>query len=1536
MATKEFGTVNIKGSYILDTDEARKKLEDFKKDAESPVKVKIEDPSLKNLQASITRTKQEAVKLGEELQKAINAGDKKKATSLDSMLSSKLRQVERYETSFVQFQKKINAEVKKIEQQAAKSNASINKSTTNNVASGNVPTISKEMQEELNKLEKQKEEYKSLLSEINKVSKMTASYEDGDSISLGFKATEEAAQKLINRYYELQKAVQQAKVDSVEFASAMTEQTKIALQLYELNDKLTKRDHNNNLIKESPSFLREFVSVDEYGDSTVALAVSDFADYFDQLKETANKSIDGVKAKIAELKSTLKDASSIKQDAGSPIDTAAINEANNSIEELSQKLQSIREMSYNSGKEFAFTVDKNGLQLYIESAECVTKAADEASIAVQSLNNNLNILGHTHPDGDGLFSVADIISTIEQKLSGINMPIVALGDKIASVLNLDGVSAEVLSQVKDKLWGLSNNAPVSPKMFTEIKEIFAAGGSPDAIQTINIANGFNELSEALIKISSNAKEAQDPLEKLKNLISYYSGKKLNTDNMSSFSTYWDDFNSGAKKALEVFNEVMSQLNANTLENQDFKIDTNKTVGTSGDAADVQRINQRIGELQKIINNQNDWVKYLGDALNPDKFKTSGKKEATEQLRDLTKKLVSARQENYESLSWRQYAKEILELSWARSYQEAEKQNVASSTLTRYNTDARYSYESNLKTLQEAYTWHQKILTESQAELSVLQSQLNQVKEIASIKERASQNKLFEQPSGQLSLFEGVAESANRASESVDNLKNKVQEVYTVPGQLSLFDAGAQGSIEQLGTAAANALNNSVKDTNIDDLINQAGNAADANKYKIESFGKAAENALAITQQSDLSKVLGSVSQNSSKIFSGDLGASQTVSSVDIAAEAIRSEGAAAEQAAIQKRRFADANKEVAASGRSTAKSINEAAKAVGSEGQSVERAKAYYDELYRLMNNINAKDSEILKLSGKNSDGLYTGYIQELEGQKNVLIQRVRELGSQVAAEFGNSIQGSTTYSLGGARFFNEQDTANINAFLNSVRAQSVLTAQDVDKLSNSFQNSKKIGIEFAKQVATSMAEANKVSSNIFKIDAETGAISAKGNINEDIKMYQDARNAYIAYMVELQKRQGKKISDWSVDDVNTVKNLSDQLIQYCNVLDQAIQKERQYFSGKTKFEAGASDKSGTSMDALTKEAEEKAKKATEVQKRLEEVARQFASNSNLEKVAITGFTKNADGIFSLDFSAFEKGTGIMHTFRAEMGQTSEDVFVSANKIKSSLSGINDANKQLMSMNKLKSTLDASGINTDVSTATGPLKEFLQNWKLLQDAINNPKTTSGGFAKITKDAKMSTAEVEKLYKQMMNMQSAIDRGDAMSLGEVDPAKGNVYEQMINSIQQFATAQNAASVSFGKFNEKAGTLEFTLNKANGSTESFKASMASLNGQMMAQSTGVGKLTTQWGRFSSIVAGAGKKLLTALVGYNIMYKAIAEVRKGIGYVKEIDLALTELRKVTDETEATYRQFLDTASSTSAKIGSTVSAFTDATADFARLNI
>lgn len=67
---------------------------------------------------------------------------------------------------------------------------------------------------------------------------------------------------------------------------------------------------------------------------------------------------------------------------------------------------------------------------------------------------------------------------------------------------------------------------------------------------------------------------------------------------------------------------------------------------------------------------------------------------------------------------------------------------------------------------------------------------------------------------------------------------------------------------------------------------------------------------------------------------------------------------------------------------------------------------------------------------------------------------------------------------------------------------------------------------------------------------------------------------------------------------------------------------------------------------------------------------------------------------------------------------------------------------------------------------------------------------------------------------------------------------------------------------------------------------------------------------------------------------IHQVTAELRKGIQYVREIDLALTELKKVTDETEAEYDQFLQTAAKTGARLGTTISAVTEATATFAKL--
>lgn len=66
---------------------------------------------------------------------------------------------------------------------------------------------------------------------------------------------------------------------------------------------------------------------------------------------------------------------------------------------------------------------------------------------------------------------------------------------------------------------------------------------------------------------------------------------------------------------------------------------------------------------------------------------------------------------------------------------------------------------------------------------------------------------------------------------------------------------------------------------------------------------------------------------------------------------------------------------------------------------------------------------------------------------------------------------------------------------------------------------------------------------------------------------------------------------------------------------------------------------------------------------------------------------------------------------------------------------------------------------------------------------------------------------------------------------------------------------------------------------------------------------------------------------------MYGTMA-LRSMFNQVKEIDSAMTELKKVTDETAESYNRFLTNAATRSKEIGTTISGLVESTADFARL--
>lgn len=88
------------------------------------------------------------------------------------------------------------------------------------------------------------------------------------------------------------------------------------------------------------------------------------------------------------------------------------------------------------------------------------------------------------------------------------------------------------------------------------------------------------------------------------------------------------------------------------------------------------------------------------------------------------------------------------------------------------------------------------------------------------------------------------------------------------------------------------------------------------------------------------------------------------------------------------------------------------------------------------------------------------------------------------------------------------------------------------------------------------------------------------------------------------------------------------------------------------------------------------------------------------------------------------------------------------------------------------------------------------------------------------------------------------------------------------------------------------------------------------------------------FAGIIASAYEKFGGWMLVTKSLTAAVRSLRAMWENVKNLDTAMTELKKVTNETADTYERFFDTASARAKQLGTTISDTINATADFARL--
>ena len=247
-------------------------------------------------------------------------------------------------------------------------------------------------------------------------------------------------------------------------------------------------------------------------------------------------------------------------------------------------------------------------------------------------------------------------------------------------------------------------------------------------------------------------------------------------------------------------------------------------------------------------------------------------------------------------------------------------------------------------------------------------------------------------------------------------------------------------------------------------------------------------------------------------------------------------------------------------------------------------------------------------------------------------------------------------------------------------------------------------------------------------------------------------------------------------------------------------------------------------------------------------------------------------------------------------------------------------------------------ISPSVISAAEKLKSTWEELNRLNKEIGNTKPTEAqeiAFNRLTDEFNQARKELDGIISSTRKLSKkslgTFNLFDAEGKSEFDLTN---IEDRKRALLDAVNTLSEGKAKIGDFDAAYKELSYTVKNADGKWVDMKASINAAGtaievvaGKTKSSTSAIGQFIDQLkGKFKSIA-----QYLISMAGYQ---EIIQQVRKGIQYVKEIDSALTELKKVTDETDETYEKFLDTASKVGSEIGSTIANFTDATADFARL--
>lgn len=408
------------------------------------------------------------------------------------------------------------------------------------------------------------------------------------------------------------------------------------------------------------------------------------------------------------------------------------------------------------------------------------------------------------------------------------------------------------------------------------------------------------------------------------------------------------------------------------------------------------------------------------------------------------------------------------------------------------------------------------------------------------------------------------------------------------------------------------------------------------------------------------------------------------------------------------------------------------------------------------------------------------------------------------------------------------------------------------------------------------------------------------------------------------------------LDSVNQKLTENESIINNCkSAIETADEDAKRFAKEMAEFDLHMSDE---------EIAETANKNKVEYQERIEELSKE----QSLLKDRKQEIESNLDAEYKLANAARERATA---TVEDRMKDAFPDKDVSA-FVESATNSIKEENNVLeQNTQKVKENTQAKEQNANVNLNKYDKRLDSYNGKVTKYKTTIDRLKDGGWAndayeKNVQAVKNAVHEYETLLNKLKGKDASLVTSD-------DISKLDEYEKKIKNT--IATVTNMSASEKG-YNLVSGQKELDkihklLNENSKMSSEAKAkirayyaeiesgnpsmSLDKIHGEIMK----IYNAEVEAGRagksfFDTLKNSGFHQLAAQMAGMFGFYDVINVVKEGINTVRELDTAMTEVRKVSDATEAQYASFRDTVSSTAKEIASTNKELLNSSADFLRL--